>query len=110
MYCGPADAPTWKLADFGIAKYTPRLRSRQTFLGWGTPGFMAPEQRNGAEAHPSADTYALGKVICWLLTDGTDPDAIIEPGWKALVDECVADDPDERPEIATVLERLKRMR
>jgi hypothetical protein len=110
MYTGAADAPVWKLGDFGVAKYTPRLGTRQTFAGWGTPGFMAPEQQNGAEAHSSADIYSLGKVFCWLLTDGTDPDLILEPAWKVLVAACVHPDPDERPEIGAVIERIELIR
>lgn len=110
MFTGTATTPLWKLADFGIAKYVPRFGTRQTFAGYGTPGFMAPEQRNGAPAHASADVFSFGKLVCWLLTDGTDPDAVMEPGWKQLVDSCVQEDPDERPEVSAVLERLATMR
>ncbi len=41
----------------------------------GTPGFMSPEQWEGhaAAAGPASDVYALGALLCWLLTDGTPP-------------------------------------
>lgn len=107
---GPDGRAQWKLADFGIAKYTARWMTRRTFQGHGTPGYMAPEQRNRAEARPSADVYSFGKLVCWLLTGGTDPDAILAPHWHELVAACVADDPDDRPEIAAVLEKLDQMR
>ncbi len=100
---------TWSLADFGVAKYTPRWATRHTFQGHGTLGYMSPEQRNGAEAHSSADVYSAGKVICWLLTGGTDPDAIVAPLWKDLVDECVLDDADARPSARAVYQRLAQM-
>lgn len=111
MYTVGADGrETWKLADFGIAKYTPRWMTRRTFQGHGTPGFMAPEQRNFVEAHPSADVYSFGKLLCWLLTGGTDPDAVTAPLWSDLVVSCVQEDPESRPVIPVLLEMLAGMR
>jgi hypothetical protein len=106
----PGGRPAWKLADFGIAKYTARWATRRTFQGHGTPGYMAPEQRNLAEAHPSADVYSFGKLLSWLLTGGTDPDAVVAPLWRELIASCVLEDPDERPQIPALLERLNAMR
>lgn len=105
-----AGDPVWKLADFGIAKYLPRWATRRTFQGHGTPGYMSPEQRNGAEAQPTADIYAFGKVVCWMLTGGTDADMIVAAEWKRLVDACLDDDPDERPTTAALIEEIDRIR
>ncbi|MFM7202062.1 MAG: protein kinase domain-containing protein, partial [Myxococcota bacterium] len=101
MYLRTAEGETiWKLADFGIAKHTPRWHTRYTFQQHGTPGYMSPEQRNGAEAAPSADVYSFGKVICWLLTGGTDPDAIVAPLWQKFVNECVQENDQARSSLA----------
>lgn len=107
MYTGSAEAPCWKLGDFGIAKYLDRYGTVQTFAGYGTPGFMAPEQRSGAPAHPSADVFSFGKLLCWLLTDGTDPDAVMDPRWRDLIDTCVQVNPYTRPSMQEVLDRLR---
>lgn len=83
-----------------------RLRNRQVHaplddtVHLPRPGYMAPEQRSLAEARPSADRNSFGKLVCWLLTGGTDPDAIIAPHGHDLVDACVADDPDDRPDVS----------
>ena len=107
MYQLAADGtPVWKLADFGIAKNTGRLMTRKTFQGYGTPGYMSPEQRNGAEAHVSADVYSVGKLFCWMLTGGTDPDAIVEPRYRQIVEDCVKEDADERPAVEDLIRRL----
>jgi serine/threonine protein kinase len=57
-----------KLTDFGIAKIidAPALTfSEQRF---GTPGYMAPEYIEGAEASPRGDLYAFGVLVYELLT------------------------------------------
>jgi serine/threonine protein kinase len=57
-----------KLTDFGIAKIVdaPALTfSEQRF---GTPGYMAPEYIEGAEASPRGDLYAFGVLLYELLT------------------------------------------
>jgi serine/threonine-protein kinase len=63
-----------KVLDFGIARdtgggddYRTRLTRQGQILG--TPAFMAPEQIRGASTvGPPADLYALGGVICAMLT------------------------------------------
>lgn len=62
-----------KLLDFGVARVTlgegdmTRLTRPDQMLG--TPKFMAPEQiRGAAEVGPSADLYALGAVLYFMLS------------------------------------------
>lgn len=93
----------WKLADFGISKNLTHLVTQgKTFQGHGTPGFAAPEQVQGAEAHPSADIYSFGKVFAYLLTGQTDVDQIVFPGWARLARICTERDPVARPTLDTV--------
>ncbi|MCX5204517.1 serine/threonine protein kinase [Streptomyces sp. NBC_00237] len=66
--------PHLRLSDFGLAlrKGEPRLTETDYFLG--TPGFVAPEQRLGAEPDFPADLYGVGLVALYLLV-GEKPDA-----------------------------------
>ena len=60
-----------KLVDFGIVRnHTDREATQLTRDGkvLGTPAYMAPEQWQESAVGPSADLYALGIVICEMLT------------------------------------------
>ncbi|MEE8490539.1 MAG: serine/threonine-protein kinase [Acidimicrobiia bacterium] len=59
------------LGDFGIAKRIETSSPPLTESGGfriGTPGYMAPEQVDGAEVTPVTDIYALGMVLYEALT------------------------------------------
>lgn len=99
----------WKIADFGIAKDTGRLMTRRTFQGAGTPPYCPPEQVEGVAAHASCDVYAVGKVLTFLLTGLTDPDAIAWPSWKRLALDCTSRDPMDRPTVVQLQERLTKL-
>lgn len=87
----------WKLCDFGIAKNLRRLVTQhRTFAGHGTPGFAPPEQVDGAEAHPSADIYAFGKLLAYLLTGQTEVDKVTQPSWGKLARTCTIREPSGR--------------
>ena len=64
--------PHLRLTDFGIAVPTDEARLTHVAMVIGTPGYMPPEQQLGADPHPSADVFALGRVILEMLT-GTKP-------------------------------------
>ena len=54
-----------KLSDFGLAHATSHAEAKQeadTYAGWGTPAYMAPEQFRGSwrDYGPWTDLYALG--------------------------------------------------
>jgi serine/threonine-protein kinase len=118
-----------KILDFGIAKLGDEVPDRvktQTGAVLGTPVYMSPEQCHGAgRVDHRADIYALGCVLCQLITgrppfDLSGVGAIISahlreapprpssrvpqlpPEIDELVLRCLAKTPDER--FATMLE------
>jgi serine/threonine protein kinase len=99
----------WKLADFGIAKNLSRLITANTFQQAGTYGYAPKEQFDGVEAHSSADVYALGKLMVFLLTGQTDPDFITFPAWRHLIFSCLSIEPAQRPGVQAVIEELARI-
>jgi hypothetical protein len=93
----------WKIGDFGIGKNLARLVTQRTLQGAGTSGYAPPEQLDGVEAHPSADVYAFGKILVFLLSGQTDVDRIHLPRWRDLILRCTDRDRDNRPDAAAVL-------
>jgi predicted Ser/Thr protein kinase len=98
------------LTDFGISRPdtgTTSITSTGQLLG--TPDYISPEQIGGARADARADVYALGCVVCFLLT-GEAPfhretavatmyahahaerprPSLLEPGLPEAVDEVLA--------------------
>ncbi|MBI4859327.1 MAG: serine/threonine protein kinase [Candidatus Riflebacteria bacterium] len=64
-----AEGDIWKLADFGIAKWTSGpIAKTQTGIILGTPEYVAPELIKGEPASPGSDLYALGIMLFELLT------------------------------------------
>ena len=99
----------WKVADFGIAKNLSRLVTKQTMQMRGTRGYAAPEQFEGAEAHPSADIYSLGKTFSYLVTGQTDIDMVPYEGWRGIIRKCIARNPSDRPPIERVISDLETL-
>ncbi|MDP9172915.1 MAG: serine/threonine protein kinase [Planctomycetota bacterium] len=96
----------WKLTDFGIAKNLSRLITLNTFQQAGTYGYAPREQLDGAEAHSSADVYAFGKVVVFLLTGQTDPDFVTYPSWRHLIFRCLSAQPSQRPPATELINEL----
>src|SRR4051812_6772882 len=61
-----------KLTDFGIAQATDDTRLTSTGLLVGSPGYLAPEQLDGADAAPASDLWALGATL-YFAVDGRGP-------------------------------------
>lgn len=63
---------SWKVADFGIARFVEESTSLQTVKGYLSPSYAAPEQWEIEHATNATDIYALGCIGYSLLT-GTAP-------------------------------------
>ena len=97
----------WYLVDFGISKNRSRLVTQKTFQGYASHGYSAPEQYEGVEAKPSADIYAFGKLLVFMLTGNTDVDLVGFPTWRQLILRCTAQAANERPTMEHVLKDIE---
>ncbi|MCO1654854.1 serine/threonine-protein kinase [Pseudonocardia humida] len=61
-----------KLTDFGIAHATDDTRLTSTGLLVGSPGYLSPEQLDGADASPASDLWALGATLFYAV-EGRGP-------------------------------------
>jgi serine/threonine-protein kinase len=71
------------LTDFGIARAVAGARLTQHSMTIGTPGYMSPEQFDGAELDYRSDLFSLGVTACEMLTGrvayaGTTPEAVLK--------------------------------
>src|SRR5713101_1091857 len=56
------------VSDFGLAKWLDKESDlTRTLTTFGTPGYIAPEQAEGAQFGPAADIYSLGAILFNLL-------------------------------------------
>ena len=81
----------------------------------GTYDYMAPEIMDGKEASVQSDIYAVGIILYKMLT-GTMPRGRFElpsffgatESWDQLVDACLANQPEKRPQTIDTLQRLHK--
>jgi eukaryotic-like serine/threonine-protein kinase len=94
--------PTWKILDFGVSKLQGSSGTLTQHAVVGTPGYMSPEQAQGAEADTRSDLFALGAVAYRALT-GRPPFAGSDT--PQILFEIVYKTPARASEIATGLPR-----
>src|SRR5436305_104043 len=108
------------VSDFGLAKWLDEESElTRTLTTFGTPGYVAPEQADGAEFGPAADIYSLGAVLFNLLARrppfiGANPLSVIRqagataaPKLRSLV---LSGDRDLETVVARCLERDPKAR
>jgi serine/threonine protein kinase len=85
-----------RITDFGIAGVATQIRDTRS----GTPAYMSPEQLAGKEVTARSDIYALGIVLCELLT-GKRPPLVdstgMDPKVERVIRRCLEPDPQMRP-------------
>ncbi|MGE0707932.1 MAG: protein kinase [Planctomycetota bacterium] len=94
------------LVDFGLALMVGRERLTQTGSVLGTPGYMAPEQCEGAPQDERADVYGLAATLYAMLVGraphvGASPLAVLDAVLHAPIDRPRA----LRPEVPAPVER-----
>lgn len=122
-----------KIIDLGQSCKTGTVKQRIQ----GTPDYIAPEQVHLRAITPKTDVYNLGAAMYWILTrhfvptalskgdsllGSVDPSLLAKPKppielnaripeqLNAVIMNCVEVDPDERPEMVLVIDRLNFIR
>lgn len=66
------DGDSWKVADFGIARFVANATASKTLKGFMSPYYAAPEQWQHERATGKTDIYSLAGIIYKMLT-GSPP-------------------------------------
>jgi serine/threonine protein kinase len=110
-----AGVGTWKVADFGIAKW---IHADETLTGTGellgSPSYLAPERIAGAQAGPQSDLYAVGvllyEAVCGRRPfEGDDPFSLADAIREGRYAPPSSVNADVDPRVAAVIERAMRL-
>lgn len=85
-----------KLLDFGIARFEKNNQSKDTVI-LGTAGYASPEQFGFRQTDVRADIYAVGVLLCNMLT-GKMPDEELpsDENMRYIITKCTQIDPGNR--------------
>ena len=116
-----------RVIDFGIsraAEVTETTALTQTGMVLGSPGFMSPEQAEGASVGPPSDVFSLGGVLTFAATGegpfgtGSTPQLLyrvvhsppdiarLPREIRSLVERCLIKDPGLRPATSDLIAAL----
>jgi hypothetical protein len=119
-----ADGP--RVIDFGISRALDGTSLTATGMVVGTPGYLSPEQAEGAQVGPPSDVFSLGCVLAYAATGnapfGTGsaasvlyrvvmrpPDLAGVPArLREVITACLAKNPAERPELSSLAAMISR--
>lgn len=96
------------ITDFGIARPVQRSGNTATQPGVvGTPGYMAPEVRDGASATPASDVWSFGAVAlqtyAGVLPAAGIPAHDFAGPFTPMIRDALVDDPAKRPTAKQLL-------
>jgi eukaryotic-like serine/threonine-protein kinase len=97
-----------KVLDFGLAKSGQDQTVTASRTVMGTPGYMAPEQREGKPADARTDIYAFGCVLYEMLAGARlaiPPRRLSSRKLERIVSRCLEEDPGRRWQSAAELQR-----
>ena len=113
-----ADGP--HVIDFGISRAFEGTSVTAAGMVVGTPGYMSPEQAEGAQAGPPSDVFSLGCVLAYAATGSApfgggsaasvlyrvvtgQPDLTrVPPRLRDVIAACMAKSPAQRPGLAAL--------
>src|SRR5580700_7787389 len=113
-----ADGP--HVIDFGISRGFDGTQLTAVGMVVGTPGYMSPEQAEGAQVGPASDVFSLGCVLAFAASGNAPfgggsaasvlyrvvtgrPDLTSVPDkLREVISGCLAKDPKQRPELAAL--------
>ena len=108
-----------RVADFGLARDLSATieddGSSETDGTGGTPGYMPPERLRGGNTTPAGDVFAFGVTLHEALAGrrASDPSGVsrrLPRRMRQLARACLDGDPDRRPSMSEIAERLKPQR
>ncbi|MFC8228003.1 protein kinase [Streptomyces sp. NPDC057287] len=113
-----------RVIDFGISVAGEASALTGTGMAIGTPGFMSPEQLTDSPVGPASDVFAFGALLAYTAT-GVGPFGtgashalhfravyeqpnldLLPPELRSVVAACLAKQPEQRPTVAALLDRL----